>query len=382
MKANTPINNRGAVLVWVMVSLLLISSAISVGISVLLDTNTVLSSQIEYYGQTNSIARAGIVDTLAWFRRQTSQPVVSFNPQRDMTATPPINDTDDASIGIVRELEVDGSSGIYGRYEVISNTVADVSSQRGLAGVGTMWYIESTGYIYLRLDQTKSYNVWPNRVIGSTTLGTEIRRVSMVLPGLAAICASNANQTVIGNNTKIMGGTGYGIVYKSGTGTPNIAGGAIVSGTPTAIVPLDPFNNTCEQIFGMSESELRSISDYYCTSVNDVPNPLPNYKIVFFEGNAVFNSTQPLKGTGIFYITGNMTIAANSGSAFNGIIYCKGGYNQNAPSIINGSVIGLGLINIQSTGDISEVDYDANILQQVRTFTGPYRLNKGLYKIN
>lgn len=164
-------------------------------------------------------------------------------------------------------------------------------------------------------------------------------------------------------------------------GKPVINPGAEVTGTPTATSQISPYQDSCYQVFGVTEAELRSIADYYCTAVDQIPNPIPDYKIVFFEGNATFNSDHPLGGTGIFYITGNMTIAANSGSVYNGTIYCKGQYQQNAPSMISGSLVCQGKVNIEGSGDIAEVDYDASILGQVQTFTGQYRLAKGIYQV-
>ena len=374
---------KGTILVWVMIAMTMMSGLIIAGLDILQNTTKLIESNMEYYGQATSIAKAGLLDGLGWFRRQAGQPVTVFAPQRDLGVIPPINDTDDSTIGIVRDLEIDGSLNLYGRYEVRVSVVLDVTGQRGLSGNGTIWYIESIGFLYRRVDQYKAYNVLPNYVLTSVKLATEVRRLGMVLPALSAICSRTPSQTVIGNNVRIIGGSHYGIVYPSGAGTPNINGGATVTGTPTATTAITStlYFDSCTQVFGLSESALQSIADYYVTSVDQLPNPIPNYKIVFFEGNATFNDSIPLKGTGIFYITGNLTIAANSNSSYNGIIYCKGQYHQHAPSMINGSIIALGQVNIESTGDVSEVDYDGKVLQQVQNYTGQYRLNKGFYQI-
>ena len=54
--------------------------------------------------QAVQIARSGLTEALSWMRRQTSQPVMVFAPQLDPSATPPILDTIDPDIGLVREL--------------------------------------------------------------------------------------------------------------------------------------------------------------------------------------------------------------------------------------------------------------------------------------
>ncbi|MBI4833202.1 MAG: hypothetical protein HY811_00050 [Planctomycetes bacterium] len=373
-------SQKGTILVWTMFTMMILVGAITAGMQVLMSTMMTLESHMEYYGQTTAIARAGILDTLSWFRRQTGQPVIAFAPQRDMDHIPVINDTDDADVGLVRELEVAQSRNLYGRYVVSKTVVADISTQRGLSN-GTLWYIESQGIVYVKDDPDLEYNVWPNHVVGSVKLATEVRRVSMVLPGQAALCAGDPGQTVIGNKCKIQGGTKFGVIYPPGMGAPNINPGATVTGTLGATSTVTPYNTSTVSVFGMTEAELKSIADYNVDSVDDLPDPIPDYKIVFFEGNATFNSDHPLKGTGIFYITGTLTIAANSGSAYNGIIYCKGHYHQHAPSIINGSVVTLDQVNIESTGDISEIDYDANVISQIATYTGQYRLAKGIYEV-
>ncbi|MEK7310007.1 MAG: hypothetical protein AAB038_04240 [Planctomycetota bacterium] len=367
------------VLVWTMLAMTMMLSTIMVGISLMDMTSVVLESQMQSGGQAPSIAKAGLFDALAWFRRQTAQPVAAFSPQLDLGVLPIINDTNDPTIGIVREIDMDQSSNIYARYEVISSTVTDVSSQRGFIGVGTIWNIESIGYIFLKLDPAQPYNVWPNRVLAHNILAVDIRRVSMVLPGEGAVCAGDPAQTTFGNNSKIIGGVKYASVYSASATAPMILGGAVVTGNPTAMTQTNPYNDEPEDVFGMTESELRSIADYYVTSVADLPVPIPDYKIVFYEGNATFNSSTPLKGTGVFYITGNMTIAAGSGTSYNGIIYCKGNYQQNGTSVINGSVIAKDNVNIQGSGDKAEINYDAGILNQVRTYTGQYRFAKGFF---
>jgi hypothetical protein len=371
---------KGSILIWTMLTMMVLVAAITAGMNMLMNSMLILDSHLEYYGQTTSIAKAGILDTLSWFRRQTGQPVTTFAPQRDMDHTPVINETDDSDAGLVREIEVAQNRDLYGMYVVSKTIVSDISTQRGLSN-GTLWYIESQGIIYAKKNPSLAYNTWPNYMVGSIKLATEIRRVSMVLPGQAALCAGDPGQTVIGNNVKIEGGNKFGIIYPSGSGTPNINPNATVTGTLGATSALTPYNTSTINVFGMTEAELKSIADYSVDSVDDLPDPIPDYKIVFFEGNATFNSDHPLKGTGIFYITGNMTIAANSGSAYNGIIYCKGHYHQHAPSIINGSVVALDQVNIESTGDISEIDYDANVISQIAIYTGQYRLAKGIYEV-
>jgi len=375
--------DKGTILVWVMVAMTMLSGLMFAGLTALQNTSTLVQSNMEYYGQATSVAKAGLLDALGWFQRQTGQPVIAFTPQLNLGAVPPINDTDDPTIGIVRDIEIDSSLNLYGRYEVITSTVQDVSAQRGLIGNGTIWYIECIGYLYKRLDQYKAFSATPNYVLTSVKMATEIRRISMVLPAYAALCSHTPASTNINTKTVINGGTHYDIAYPSGAGAPTIAGGATVTGTPQApqAITSTLYYDTCTQVFGLSESDLQSIADFYVTAVNQLPNTIPDYTIVFFNGSATFDATHPLKGTGIFYITGDLTIAASSNSDYNGIIYCKGVYTQHGPSMMDGSIVTQGTVTIDSTTDVSEIDYDSKVLQQVQNYTGQYRLNKGIYQI-
>jgi hypothetical protein len=177
------------------------------------------------------VARAGIVDALGWFSRQSANGGVvfgntqdsfvpgqtvtvnssfsnadqAFNPQNN-TANAQLSDTINASIGIVNEYPLDNavtSLALYwGHYEVvrennldnIPNAVQDITGERDTAhvnGDGYVWRIISNGYVYRRLDQTVSsvtgtwnvaYNKLPNYVVANATYSTEFRKLSLLIP--------------------------------------------------------------------------------------------------------------------------------------------------------------------------------------------------------
>src|SRR5688572_560743 len=80
------------------------------------------------HGQSVQFARAGLTEALGWFRKQTAQPVVDFEPRLDNTATPPILDTIDTDVGIVREFEITDT--VWGRYEVWKDWSGDPDPER------------------------------------------------------------------------------------------------------------------------------------------------------------------------------------------------------------------------------------------------------------
>ena len=61
----------------------------------------------------------------------------------------------------------------------------DVSRERRKVGEGTVWYLESEGTIYRRIDGSLPFNVKPNRILKTVRLGTEVQRLSLVLPAEA-----------------------------------------------------------------------------------------------------------------------------------------------------------------------------------------------------
>lgn len=142
------------------------------------------TTQIEFQAeaQARSLAEAGLVDAYAWFRRQAVQPVADFQPRLALSEDPPVNETDDPQIGLVREFEI--SPGLWGRYVVRRGTdgelfsdedgngvwtpgeyfqdlngdgrrtpgrgTRDVTAERGLPGTGAVWLVEATGTIFRR----------------------------------------------------------------------------------------------------------------------------------------------------------------------------------------------------------------------------------------
>jgi hypothetical protein len=229
--ARTVRGQRGSALVMAAIFMLVATTLITVGTKLVSDSSQQGHQRELYVGMAENVARAGIVDALGWFTRQTANNGVvfgattdtyvpgqtvtlnsvyanfdqAFNPQSD-TADAQLSDTNVASIGIVNEFPLDNavtSLALYwGHYEVDrqnssgtnSNAVRDVTSERDTAhvtGDGYVWRIVSTGYVYKRYDTSISassgwwntmYNQAPNTVVASAVYQTEFRKLSLVLP--------------------------------------------------------------------------------------------------------------------------------------------------------------------------------------------------------
>jgi len=334
-------------------------------------------------GQVRQFGEAGLVETIDWFRRQPSQPVTSFTPKRDETASPPILDTDDPTLGLVREFEI--SKGVYGRYEVrrlvplssppIPET-QDVSAMRGALTNGMVWRIVCRSYVYRQKDPDTEFNVWPNQVLATDVIEPEIRRMPWTPPAPAAVCASRGDAVTVAGKGRVMGGSSTGIAYPEDTGTPSI--GDVTGSPPTAAVP--GFNTSVQAVFGSGRELLKAMADDRVRTDAAFPYPVPTNALVFVETDVTFDSARPLKGTGILYIDGDLVISDGSNSFFNGLIYVDGDVTINPPALISGTLIATGKVTISGSGDVSEVVYDDGVLNALMVAVGQYRLSGSIFR--
>ncbi|HEX7676684.1 MAG TPA: hypothetical protein VF713_01060, partial [Thermoanaerobaculia bacterium] len=191
-------------------------------------SNKLVSRQLTYQGQAANVAQAGLVDALSWFRRQ-AKVVTTFNPTINASANPPINDTDDTTIGIVRTYQVSAPGRLMSRYEVrygvaaAGTGVLDITPRKGTAigggAAGTVWQLESVGTVWIQNDTAKNYNISPNVVLSQQTFRTEIQRMAVAPPDGAAVYSGNCDKVTIGTKSKIMGGPSIGISCHSGGGS-------------------------------------------------------------------------------------------------------------------------------------------------------------------
>lgn len=236
--------------------------------------------------EAENVAKAGLVDALGWYRRKGvvvrsfnnnyvipgttptytapyTHPDQPFEPQYNVNAAQ--SDTIDASIGIVSEYPLDVSSTttnavFFARYEVIRqdpqhpnptetstpwttptktstpnpNAVHDVSGNRvpGLwNGDGLVWQVQSTGYVFRRNDPSKAFNVWPNKVVATARVMTELRKMQLNLPvttgGVTLWGAIYSNATtmvsLVNDNTLLNGAVSVSGTYAVVGMNPNNA---------------------------------------------------------------------------------------------------------------------------------------------------------------
>ncbi len=339
-------------------------------------------SQIElehsYRAQAISIAQAGLVDALSWFRRQTGQPVAVFNPKLDLLATPPIIETDLPALGIVRSFVLSGETRRWGRYVVDKNFCRDVTAERGLTGAGVVWYLQSTGILFESdpADDTVRWMTTPPGILLRVNIATEIRRMAMTLSlDAAVLCGAGGAAVTVGLRGRVAGGTrGYGVGYKNGTGTPTVTGE--VTGIER-LKPVDPasFDTSIQGVFAVSREELFSMADLSVGTVEDLPNPYPAMALVCIEGDATFDAHRPLTGGGVLFVTGNLAVSGSS--SFAGFIFVEGNYTQRSTAVVYGCIVANGTVDIAGTGgDFTETFYDGGALEVTKQMLGRYRISK------
>jgi len=344
-------------------------------------------------GQAAEFARSGLIEAVNWFRRQPVQPVTTFQPVLDTAADPKILDTEDPDIGLMREFKITGR--LWGRYEVWKRwdadpdperlawrnqvRVEDVSLKRGRPTAGNVWRVRSIGYIYDRRDPNVDFRSYPNRIVASETLEAEISRLSIALPGQAALCARRGDDVTIKKNGRVLGGSlAAGIFYPQGTGSPTLMNGSEVTGVPD-LAPSVVYDDSLDYVFGVSEAGLQAMADLLLEDPADFPSPLPPASLIVYDDPAdllVFSPSRKLEGTGIVVIKGNVRMSPGSLSFFDGLLYIDGNLDMNAPFVMQGAFIVTGTVTVQGVGDFGDLVYSDTTLSLVQDNLASYRISR------
>lgn len=334
--------------------------------------------------QARAFARSGLTESINWFRRQTVQPVLAFEPQLDTVASPPVLDTDDPDIGLVREFRIAGP--IWGRYEVWKPwagdpdpmraafrselQVFDSGLERGQGG-GNAWLIRSTGIVFHRVDELKAFDEAPNRVLARERLDAEILRRRLAPPGQAALTVSRGDAVTVTSNGRIEGGTtGAGVYHPDATGAPVSAG--VITGAP-GVSTAPSIDLGYVTVFGADDLGVRGTADLIISSLADFPVPLQRGRSVFSEVSLVFDSATPLTGNGLVVVQGDVLISAGSNSSFSGLLYVDGDLTVQAPAQLEGAVVCTGQVRIEGSGDQSVLRFDDGVLTTLRADIDAYR---------
>jgi formylmethanofuran dehydrogenase subunit C len=124
----------------------------------------------------------------------------------------------------------------------------------------------------------------------------------------------------------------------------------------------------------VSYEELRATADSYVTDARDFPAQIPNMGTVVAElASITFDNGNPLRGTGVVFIRGNVNINPGSMSNFRGLLYIDGNFSMRAPALIEGAVVCTGNMTLQGSGDYATIRFNDAILNALRQESGQYR---------
>jgi hypothetical protein len=397
--------------------LIAVTAAVAIVIMLLLASLTfvqlsgkAVANQLVHHGQALNTAAAGLAETLSWFRRQTTQPVTNFDPALDPgdvcshtpPHNPPVNDTDNPAVGIVRSFQISTLGRVWGQYEVRRTTAADTAANRNMIDVslrrghdspGIVWQVESNGIVFVENEPFDSrYTPDTDFLLSQRMLRTEIFRFTINRPAESAVCAEVGNRvSVLARGTRIRGGNdGYGVAYATGSAPSNPVDGTTglpaITGTPANITGgVSGGDYSIDNVFGVSEQELTALADDVVTDVDQLPAQLPDMGLIVIRGNATFTTTRPLNGSGVLIVLdGTLTIPP--GTLYNGFIYVRGDYNQSAPSLVSGGVLvkrrasgSQGNLTLTSTGDFADIFNDSAFITQILQQMGRYRFSRSTY---
>ncbi|HYI11419.1 MAG TPA: hypothetical protein VEK57_20350 [Thermoanaerobaculia bacterium] len=381
-------SERGVALVIVifactLVLLLLMTTLVMTGTS-----RRILARQLQAQGQAMSAASAGLNEAVSWFVHQPQQPVVAFDPKIDAGGVcthipphaPPVFESEEPALGIVRSFEISGPGRVWARYEVrrvngvVPCPVVDISLRRGKTQAGMIWRLASEGFVYVRNNASVGPDVRPNVVLARRTMAVDIQRLGLALPGsTAALAAVRGNNINVIRPSRVQGGsTGIGAVYPPSTGTPN--GNGTISGNPSRTTTTDGFS--IQQIFGVTQSELLAMADMVVDDESQLPTPMPDMALIVIRGNATFNATKKFTGSGILVVLGNLILNPNSDAFYSGVIWVGGNFNMSPPGIVNGAVVANGNAHLSGGNEVAEINYDPAIIAQIRQQMGNYLFSR------
>lgn len=369
-------SERGVALVIVMLGATIVLLLLLTMLTMTTMSGHVLARQLTYSGQALNAASAGLNEGLSWFVHQKQQPVTTFAPQLDPGGVcphtpkhvPPVNETDDPATGLVRTYEVSPTGRVWARYTLSKTNVKDVSRRRGKAQDGTVWRLDSEGVVFVRNDAAKPPEQSPNFILARSRMRTEIERLGLSLPANAALNAIRADNVHIVKGRVQGGSSGIGVAYPPKTNS--IKNSGTVSGNPPQSTTNASFQ--LKDVFGVTQQELIAMADIVADSEKDLPDPLPAMALIVIKGNATFNPQQKLNGSGVLVVLGDLNLNPQSDPFFNGVIWVGKNLNISPPASINGSIIAMGNATLSGGNEISEIDYDGAILDQIRLQMGNY----------
>ena len=161
----------------------------------------------------------------------------------------------------------------------------------------------------------------------------------------ALMCGGDIN---VKGSVTIHGGDSGSIVVPE-AGMVSIQGAADVTGIPEPDgVLVQETGFAFEEVFGLTEEQMKSLSTVYTDPEANVPDPANG--VTWVEGDAHYSASD-WSGDGILVVTGDLRI---TGGTFSGVIYAMGQVKVSGNAQLKGSMISVG------QSEHGEADYTGN----------------------
>lgn len=255
-----------------------------------------------------------------------------------------------AEAGIEKALfELAGNRDYTGEKNTLGEGVYDVS----VSPPNGVRQIDSTGYI-------------PNETSPRAVRQIRVRANEQTHPitlGAALTGLTSGNDIWIRGTANIDGKTVAGIEVPDKS-VIDRGGGATISGNPDILEEVPPA--TFEEIFGLTEAEMKAFATVYTNPGNNFPDPANG--ITWIDGDANYTKKE-WSGSGILIVTGDLKL---TGGTFRGVIYVKGSLDgQAGNSDVRGGIVMGGEARISGT---SSIIYDSTEITNAGN-SYPYKID-------
>lgn len=362
----------GSALIWALFFVAL-TSGVLIAHSIEMTANRrTMDTRYRYVDVARNVALSGLTEATAYLRRQPNQPVLEFAPQSDPNADPPLDETEDPELGLVREYEIQGS--LWARYEVRKDEALDVSANYG-ESPGTVWDVAARAYLFQRNDRRRAFDAPPNRVLARQPIRTEMRGLPVDVPGSSAIVVLDPAQISMLGSGVIDGASEPALSYRKPAGPvvlPTLD--VSITGTPTAVAVAN-LSISVKDVFRVGNEQLRNLSDIVVTSPRQLENHDFEDQAVYVPGDLTLaTSGAGLHGRMLLFVQGDFVAYGGNDSDFSGLLYVQGNSLIKGPFKFRGTIIAGGQLQVGGSADAVAINYDAGEVQRLRDALGRYRM--------
>jgi hypothetical protein len=350
------------VLVWAMIFVVIAAGLIISHTTYMASSRRSMDVRLRRSPLATSFARSGLTDAMTWFQNQPTQPVLSFVPQYAPTAEPPVIDTIDPAVGLVRDFEIRGN--LWGRYEVRTGDVRDISRERGRASMGEVWELSARGYVYRIVDPNMAFDQKPNEIVSVTSLTNEIRGIPVKPPAPAAVCMDDPWDLTVDPGAVIDGRGLPGVSSPPGGPLPHLAG--------IQFAPRPGYDASPGAVFGMTVDELKDISDVVLSKDLRQDFDLDAPRVLVAPKDFKFGSHE-INGTVMLVVGDDLEIPDNNRSRLSGIIWVEDEAKIGDNFQFDGTLVVRGKLRI---GSGSRLRHDAGVITVLRRELSRYRMRR------